>query len=131
MVFHAAIGGRDKALGWQEAQCSADAFGDYGCCLGLRIIQIDDAEQHGFRREVGEDALLRHDSTAKDPGLAFALSRLSNPRTLTNTPIGVFRDIPRPSYDRLVREQLSEVVAAKGAGDLQSLLTGGDTWNVS
>jgi len=81
--------------------------------------------------EVGEDALLRHDSTAKDPGLAFALSRLSNPRTLTNTPIGVFRDIPRPSYDRLVREQLSEVVAAKGAGDLQSLLTGGDTWNVS
>ncbi len=81
--------------------------------------------------EVGEAALLRHDSTAKDPGLAFALSRLSNPRTLTNTPIGVFRDIQRPSYDRLVREQLAEVVESKGAGDLQSLLTGGDTWNVS
>ena len=81
--------------------------------------------------EVGEDAILRHDSTAKDPGLAFALSRLANPRTLTNTPIGVFRDISRPSYDRLVREQLAEVVAAKGSGDLQSLLTGGDTWTVA
>jgi 2-oxoglutarate ferredoxin oxidoreductase subunit beta len=81
--------------------------------------------------EVGEDAILRHDSTAKDPGLAFALSRLANPRTLTNTPIGVFRDTSRPSYDRLVREQLAEVVAAKGSGDLQSLLTGGDTWTVA
>ena len=81
--------------------------------------------------EVGEDAILRHDAHAKDPGLAFALSRLSNPRTLQNTPIGVFRDIERPSYDRLVREQLDEVVASKGAGDLQSLLTGGDTWTVS
>mgnify|MGYP003733342895 CR=1 FL=1 len=84
-----------------------------------------------IRYYLGEDAILRHDSTAKDPGLAFALSRLANPRTLTNTPIGVFRDISRPSYDRLVREQLAEVVAAKGSGDLQSLLTGGDTWTVA
>jgi 2-oxoglutarate ferredoxin oxidoreductase subunit beta len=81
--------------------------------------------------EVGEDAIIRHDAHAKDPGLAFALSRLANPRTLMNTPIGVFRDIERPSYDRLVREQVAEVTAREGAGDLQSLLTGSDTWNVS
>ena len=81
--------------------------------------------------EVGEDAVIRHDAHAKDPGLAFALSRLANPRTLENTPIGVFRDIERPSYDRLVREQLDQVVASKGAGDLQALLTGNDTWAVS
>ncbi len=81
--------------------------------------------------EVGEEAIIRHDSHAKDPGLAFALSRLSNPRTLANTPIGVFRDVHRPSYDRLVREQIAEVVATKGAGDLQSLLNGSDTWNVA
>ncbi|HAN71954.1 MAG TPA: 2-oxoacid:ferredoxin oxidoreductase subunit beta, partial [Actinobacteria bacterium] len=81
--------------------------------------------------EVGEDAVIRHDAHAKDPGLAFALSRLSNPRTLENTPIGIFRAIERPSYDRLVREQLAEVQAKHGEGDLQSLLNGGDTWNVS
>ena len=81
--------------------------------------------------EVGEDAIIRHDAHAKDPGLAFALSRLSNPRTLQNTPIGVFRDIERPSYDRLVREQLAEVQEKHGVGDLQSLLTGGDTWTVA
>jgi len=80
--------------------------------------------------EVGEDAVIRHDAHAKDPGLAFALSRLSNPRTLQNTPIGVFRDIARPSYDRLVREQLAEVQEKQGVGDLQSLLNGGDTWTV-
>jgi 2-oxoglutarate ferredoxin oxidoreductase subunit beta len=81
--------------------------------------------------EVGEDAVIRHDAHAKDPGLAFALSRLSNPRTLQNTPIGVFRDIERPSYDRLVREQLAEVQEKQGVGDLQSLLNGGDTWTVA
>jgi 2-oxoglutarate ferredoxin oxidoreductase subunit beta len=81
--------------------------------------------------DVGEDAIISHDAHAKDPGLAFALSRLSNPRTLENTPIGVFRDINRPSYDRLVREQISDVIERKGAGDLQSLLNGSDTWNVS
>ena len=81
--------------------------------------------------DVGEDAIITHDAHAKDPGLAFALSRLSNPRTLENTPIGVFRDIQRPSYDRLVRDQVADVIERQGAGDLQSLLTGGDTWTVS
>ncbi len=81
--------------------------------------------------DVGESAIITHDAHAKDPGLAFALSRLSNPRTLANTPIGVFRDIQRPSYDRLVREQVADVIERQGAGDLQSLLTGSDTWTVS
>jgi 2-oxoglutarate/2-oxoacid ferredoxin oxidoreductase subunit beta len=88
----------------------------------IKIALVDD---------VGEDAIIRHDAHAKDPGLAFALSRLANPRTLTNTPIGVFRDIPRPSYDRLVREQIDQVINQKGPGDVQSLLNGGDTWTVS
>ncbi|CAB4858039.1 MAG: 2-oxoacid:ferredoxin oxidoreductase subunit beta [Actinobacteria bacterium] len=81
--------------------------------------------------DVGEDAILIHDAHAKDPGLAFALSRLANPRTLENTPIGVFRDIHRPSYDRLLREQIESVTERLGGGDLQSLLNGKDTWNVS
>ncbi len=81
--------------------------------------------------EVGEDAIIRHDAHAKDPGLAFALSRLANPRTLQNTPIGVFRDIERPSYGRMARQQIDDVIEKKGVGDLQSLLNGSDTWTVS
>lgn len=80
--------------------------------------------------EVGEGKLLVHDSHAKDPGLAFALSRLANPRTLENTPIGIFRDIQRPSYDSLLNEQIAQVKAEQGAGDLQTLLMGSDTWQV-
>ena len=81
--------------------------------------------------KVGLDNIISHDAHAKDPGLAFALSRLSNPRTLANTPIGVFRDITRPSYDRLMRDQIAEVTEAQGAGVLQTLLYGNDTWAVS
>ena len=80
--------------------------------------------------EVGEDALLVHDAHREDPALAFALSRLSEVHTLADTPIGIFRDVTRPSYDRLVREQLDEARDKKGAGDLQALVRGGDTWLV-
>jgi 2-oxoglutarate ferredoxin oxidoreductase subunit beta len=81
--------------------------------------------------QVGEASIIRHDSHAKDPGLAFALSRLANPRTLVDSPIGIFRDIERPSYDRLVRNQVQREIKAHGPGDLQSLITGSDTWAVS
>lgn len=80
--------------------------------------------------EVDESEILRHDVHAKDPGLAFALSRLSDPHTLTDTPIGIFRDVNRPSYDRLVREQVATAVATQGSGDLAGLLRGRDSWDV-
>ena len=104
----------------------------FGKDLEKGVIRADDGHiAVADVAKVGEDAIIRHDAHAKDPGLAFALSRLANPRSLENTPIGIFRDIDRPSYDRLVREQLAEVQAKQGEGDLQALLTGGDTWNVS
>jgi 2-oxoglutarate ferredoxin oxidoreductase subunit beta len=54
---------------------------------------------------------------------------LSHPETLQDTPIGVFRDIHRPSYDRLVQEQIT-TAQESGTGDLASLLAGKDTWQV-
>ena len=80
--------------------------------------------------EVGLDALLVHDSHNADPSTAFALSRLSHPTTLADTPIGVFRDVKRPSYDSAFQAQLAEA-KAKGKGDLASLLAGNDTWQIS
>ncbi len=80
--------------------------------------------------EVDESDIIVFDSHAQDPGLAFALSRLADFHSLADTAIGVFRDVQRPSYDRLVREQ---VAAAQGAQepDLQALLLGKDTWTVN
>ena len=74
--------------------------------------------------------IIVYDSHAEDPGLAFALSRLADIHSLENTAVGVFRDVKRPAYDRMVREQVA-TARAKGEGDLQSLLQGKDTWTVS
>jgi len=81
--------------------------------------------------EVGEDALLVHDSHAENPEIAFALSRLADTWTLANTPIGVFRDVTRPTYDALVADQLAQARAKQGPGDLADLIAGKDTWVVT
>jgi 2-oxoglutarate/2-oxoacid ferredoxin oxidoreductase subunit beta len=87
---------------------------------GLRIVEVTD---------VGEDALLVHDAERPDPSLAFALSRLSHTPT-GPTPIGVFRQVRRPTYDSLMDEQLRDAAALRGRGDLAKLIAGSDTWTV-
>ena len=79
---------------------------------------------------VGEDAVLVHDETRPDPGLAFILSRLSD-GPYEPTPIGVFRAVPRPDYGSLVQHQLVEAQERQGPGDLSALLSSGSTWEVS
>ncbi len=73
----------------------------------------------------GDPGVLVHDAAADDPSLAFAVSRLADP-----TPMGVFRDVDHPVYDELMAEQLTRAVAQRGRGDLQALLSTGDTWVV-
>ncbi|MFE2476496.1 2-oxoacid:ferredoxin oxidoreductase subunit beta [Streptomyces sp. NPDC001194] len=76
-----------------------------------------------------ESRILVHDAHG-GPTTAFALSRLADPHTLHQTPIGVFRSVERPVYDTLMAEQLETAVDAKGKGDLSTLLAGNDTWTV-
>ena len=80
--------------------------------------------------EVGLDAILVHDAHRADPSTAFALSRLSDSMTLANTPIGVFRDVPRASYDSTFQAQLATAKAG-GNADLGALLSGSDTWDIA
>jgi 2-oxoglutarate/2-oxoacid ferredoxin oxidoreductase subunit beta len=87
---------------------------------GLRVVDVAD---------VGEDRILVHDAHRPDPSLAFALSRLSHTPT-GPTPVGLFRQVSRPSYDALMAEQLDDAVARKGDGDLATLIAGSDTWTV-
>jgi 2-oxoglutarate ferredoxin oxidoreductase subunit beta len=72
-----------------------------------------------------------HDETVADPAYAFALSRLPN-LDLSHTPIGVFRNVDRPTYDNLVRAQVSAAVGTvtDPAAELASLLNSGDTWTI-
>ena len=77
---------------------------------------------------VPESSLVVHDVTREDPSYAFALSRLDR-FDFSHTPIGVFRSVPRDSYDALMADQLAQAQAG-GQGDLARLLAGQDTWEV-
>jgi len=91
-------------------------------------------EGHGARvvavSEVGEDAIHVHDPAIADPSAAFALSRLSH-GPYGPTPIGIFRDVAKPSYDALLAQQLVEAQAAKGPGEIKDLIRSVGTWTVS
>ena len=101
---------------------------------------VRDVETGGVKvvpvAEVGEDALLVHDAHNPDPTTAFAISRLTDAGVLHQSPIGIFRQVHRPTYDDLARAQ---VAAAQDGDDpsqpspedrLASLLGAGDTWTV-
>ena len=102
-------------------------FGDDGekgvALAGTGRLEIVDVD------EVGEDALLVHDEHRDEPGLAFMLSRLAH-TPLGPTPVGVFRDVSRPVYGLEMQAQIDDAIARKGPGDLQSLVSGSDTWEV-
>jgi len=83
--------------------------------------------------EVGEDALLVHDAHREDPSTAFAISRLTSADYLHQAPIGIFRQIERPTYDDQARAQVAQASAAAPgapADKLGALIGGGDTWTV-
>ncbi len=74
--------------------------------------------------------LLRHDPARDDPGLAFALGRLTW-ETAGCVPLGVFRDVKRPVYEEQVAEQIRAAREQKGDADLAALLHSADTWTVA
>jgi 2-oxoglutarate ferredoxin oxidoreductase subunit beta len=79
-----------------------------------------------------EADIVVHNAHAEDPTMAFAISRLTDPGHLSRAPIGIFRDVQRPTYDDGVRDQL----ATAGAGTLDptdalsAMLNNADTWEV-
>jgi 2-oxoglutarate ferredoxin oxidoreductase subunit beta len=79
--------------------------------------------------DVGVDALVVHDEHRPDPTLAFALSRLAN-HPETPTPVGVFRDVDRPTYEGEMQRQLAASVDKSGPGDMAALLRSAPTWTV-
>ena len=79
---------------------------------------------------ITEGDLLVHDETSSEPTLALFLSRFAYPEF--PTPIGVFREVTKPSYDEAVTSQMDTA-----AGDpkdavptLQSIVAGSSTWTV-
>ena len=74
--------------------------------------------------------LIVHDE--KDHGMvrAFILSHLTDDPELP-TPIGVFRQVFKPTYDGAMVEQIEQVTKKKGKGSLEKLLFETNTWEVT
>jgi 2-oxoglutarate/2-oxoacid ferredoxin oxidoreductase subunit beta len=102
------------------------AFGDRkvirGADGGFQVVGADSPEP-----------AVVHDAHAQDPTMAFGLSRLQDLVTLDPTPIGVFRDVQRPTYDRLMSDQMeaAQTTVSGGQPDLGRLLAGSDSWVVA
>jgi 2-oxoglutarate ferredoxin oxidoreductase subunit beta len=96
---------------------------------GVEVVSVSSGSADGG---VDEAALLVHDAHHPDPSTAFALSRLTDAGVLHQSPIGIFRQVDRPTYDDQARAQI--LTAAQGQGDkraaLTSLINGSDTWTV-
>jgi 2-oxoglutarate ferredoxin oxidoreductase subunit beta len=78
---------------------------------------------------VTEKDLLVHDEHHPKPAFAFLLSRMDGTPGFP-TPLGVLRAVDAPVYETAMNDQVRQVIAKKGKGDLGSLLRAGDTWEV-
>ncbi len=90
---------------------------------------------NGFTPEVvsltdgkySESDLIVHNE--KDQMLAFILAGMSNIPHLPR-PAGVIYSISKPTYVSLLEDQMEQVTKKQGIGELDKLLTRGETWEV-
>lgn len=77
---------------------------------------------------ITEADLLVHNEHDSDSILAYLISGMSYPEY--PVPMGVFRQILKPTYDSLLAGQVQASQDRLGKGDLEKLLNSGDTWTV-
>jgi 2-oxoglutarate ferredoxin oxidoreductase subunit beta len=77
---------------------------------------------------VTEDDLLVHDASGHS-AQAYLLSRMAYPEF--PVPLGVFRNIERPTYEESLLAQNAAARESQGPGNLRDLFFGGDTWEVA
>ena len=74
-----------------------------------------------------------HDAHNEDPSTAFAISRLTDSGYLNQSPVGIFRQVERPTYDDRARAQVEasrEGLTTTPQDRLAALIGAGDTWSV-
>ncbi len=79
--------------------------------------------------KVDPGAILVHDPTRPDPAVGFALSRLSH-GPYGPTPLGIFRNVQRPTYESQLNAQIEAAKEKLGDGDLSKLIASQGTWTV-
>ncbi|MBI3926324.1 MAG: CBS domain-containing protein, partial [Armatimonadetes bacterium] len=79
--------------------------------------------------EYSQDDLLVHDAHRSDASLAYLLSRMEHPAL--PVPIGIFRQVKLPTYERAMSGQVETAIQERGKGDLKTLYFSSDIWTVS
>ncbi len=87
---------------------------------GAKVVEVS---------EVGHHNIHVHDASNPNPSVAFALSRLAH-GPYGPTPLGIFRNVPVPSYGRLLEEQITQAREKQGPGDLAKVIRSRGTWTV-
>ncbi len=109
----------------EPVRVGADKFVARGDSGELMVVAAEGADM---------SRVVIHDAGADDPSTAFQLSRLDDP-SMAHVPMGIFRNVSRPSYEDLVHAQIDEAVTTAGGkatdADLATLLQGKDTWTVA
>ena len=91
--------------------------------VGTRLEVVNTAD-------VPADDLLIHDEKEMNPSIQMMLARMRYPEM--PEPMGVLRAVDGVStYDEQINAQVAQAKKSKGDGDLQALISAGDTWEVS
>jgi 2-oxoglutarate ferredoxin oxidoreductase subunit beta len=77
---------------------------------------------------ITESDLLVYNEEDPSPVMAYLVSALEFPHF--PVPVGVFRNISKPTYDELMAGQIQKSIDVYGQGNLEKLLNAGDTWVV-
>jgi 2-oxoglutarate ferredoxin oxidoreductase subunit beta len=94
---------------------------------GIRLHGLD-PEVVTLGAGISVDDLLIHDESVEEPSLAYLLSRMVYPRFPEC--VGIFRCVERPTYEGVLFDQIGQVQAAKGKGQLEELFQSDDVWTV-
>ncbi len=92
-----------------------------------KVLRARDLSLEVGTLDEGEAPVL-FDPAEESGALAYALSRLSNPEY--PVPIGVFRQVDKPTYEAELGAQVQRAKSAQGEGDLLSLYLDADVWKV-
>jgi len=100
---------------------------------GVKAVDLADLTGPEADHQAALDQLIVHDAHNPDPSVAFAISRLTDSGYLNTSPIGIFRQVERPTYDDQARAQINssrEAAPGTPTDRLTTLINGTDTWTV-
>jgi len=97
---------------------------------GIRLEGMDPKIVDLTTGEYSINDLWIHDEFDENPARSFVLAHFADLENFP-TPIGVFRQVKKSTYDSDLMRQIEEVTKLKGKGDLEKLFRQGNTWEVA